>query len=147
MRRRRYPRSNGTARTALVMAFRALRRQGYIARMNHLCCSSCAGYSIGTAAEERVAAGRAAPTGAVYWHRQDEAGYRESGKMYVRFGGIHTERFGLLGKKDAEVAADILAALRDVAASASASGLSGVTVEWCGDTGRCIEVLDAGRTR
>ena len=53
--------------TRIGKAFAALRRQGYIARQNYLCCGTCAGAAIATDIKEK----RLKPRGAVFYTKQD----------------------------------------------------------------------------
>lgn len=62
-------------RAKLRKAFVALRRQGYVARMNYLCCQGC-----GSAAMDLKD-----KKGGVFWHHQDDDGFKEDGELYIAF--------------------------------------------------------------
>lgn len=66
-------------RAALVEAFKELRKENLVARMNFSCCMSCASYELGQMVEKKDAAG------AVYWHRQDNDGFKECGELHLRY--------------------------------------------------------------
>jgi len=75
-------------RRKLKDVFQELRKEhGFIARMNYLCCSTCAGYALWNQLEETVKKGRKRPEGITYWHRQDEDGLWDSGHIYLAYGG------------------------------------------------------------
>ena len=62
-------------RAKLRKAFVALRRQGYVARMNFWCCQGC-----GSSAMELKG-----KKGGVFWHHQDDDGFKEDGELYIAF--------------------------------------------------------------
>lgn len=68
-------------RWALGRSFKALRKQGVIARMNFRCCGGCASSELGAALEKHVK-----KIGAAYWHQQDDARLREGHSLYIGFG-------------------------------------------------------------
>lgn len=63
-------------REKIRQAFRELRSQGYIARMNFLCCSSCAWYEITEGKNEDEI------SKVVFFHQQDNESFR--GDMLAR---------------------------------------------------------------
>jgi len=117
--------------------FKALRKKQIIARMDHLCCSSCAGYSLATKLDEMPEAKAKKKIGFAYWHGQDEESYQKYGTLTIRYGGIDTRRYpdrdketGIDSKKIGEmIVAEFLAA--------------GVPVKWNGDPNKCIFVGDS----
>ena len=68
-------------RAALRAAFQDLRRRGYFARMNWLCCQTCGWAAI---PPERT-------NKAVFYHRQDAASLEEAGGTYVAWSGDGAE--------------------------------------------------------
>jgi hypothetical protein len=75
-------------RKRLRAAFADLRKAGYLARQNYLCCYGCAGYALTGRAAELVAAGKAV-RGAVFYHRQDADDLAKLGRCYLGFGPLH----------------------------------------------------------
>lgn len=133
MTRRRYRPSisTGEARDKVKQVFKTLRRSGFVARMNFLCCSSCAGYVLG----ERLDASTDKEY-AAYWHRQDEERYHETGYLYIRyfFGG-----HGDVLDADEQKAKDIEAGNK----IAAVLTVYEVAYRWNGDPTRAIEVFDS----
>jgi len=76
---------NGKA--LLAKAFADLRKQGFVAKQNFMCCSSCACASIWTDIEK--APGKY--IGAVYYHKQDTDHLKESGEFCVGFGPMNVD--------------------------------------------------------
>lgn len=73
------------SRDAILRAFKRLRSQNIRTRANFWCCGSCASAAIDSLDTERKKKGLKPYDGAVYWHRQSEEGFRESGSVYVYF--------------------------------------------------------------
>jgi hypothetical protein len=73
-----------------VMAVMAeMRKLGYVARANFMCCGGCAGSAISKDTAKNVLAGKKKlPAGGVFWHRQDEESFREHGELNIRYGRI-----------------------------------------------------------
>jgi hypothetical protein len=69
-------------------AFQQLRTaDGFIARGNYLCCSSCAGYAIGTDAR------KSGHKFCAFWHKQDEEHFRDGKEpsLAIRYGAINND--------------------------------------------------------
>lgn len=64
--------------TNITTAFANLRRQGFLARANFLCCQGCAWSEVEKLGESRHAA--------VFFTRQDAHDLREKGRVYIAFG-------------------------------------------------------------
>ena len=77
--------TNDDVKDALTEAFKAMRKDGILARQNFSCCGGCASYELGTKLEEAKAAGKP-KVGTVYYHRQDAEGLRRDGTVYLGFG-------------------------------------------------------------
>lgn len=76
MRHQKLDESAPMVRQKIGVAFRALRKSGYIARQNFMCCMGC-GFA-------------AMPEGtkkAVFYHRQDADRLSSSGRCYIAWGG------------------------------------------------------------
>lgn len=71
--------------TNFTRAFRQLRKDGYIALQNHLCCSTCACYDI----SERLASKGVDPDKGLYayYHVQDADSFRKTGGCYIGWQG------------------------------------------------------------
>lgn len=130
MRRIRRPsRGTGEARNGVKEAFQELRRLGYLARMNFWCCSTCAGYALGQMWDKK-------PTkkGAIYFHRQNEEYYWESGRLHIHyFGGRTGDNGEEATRKTKEVGEAIVNTLVK----------RGITYRWNGSSDRAIEVFDS----
>ena len=74
--------------TNLTLAFKDLRRKGYFARMNFLCCQSC-----GWAAVPNSAAN------AVFYHAQDHERFKEGEDLYLAWMGNAYEIIGILHRR------------------------------------------------
>jgi hypothetical protein len=62
-------------RGALRWAFKVLRRQGFFARMNFWCCSTCGCAAIPDGTQQWV-----------FFHKQDNDGLNRTGQTYLTFG-------------------------------------------------------------
>jgi hypothetical protein len=79
-------------RPRLTAAFRALRRQGFIARQNYACCSSCAAHRLAKDVLGFTPTKLMKLQGAVYYHRQDADALLHaylSGRLHLRYGQVH----------------------------------------------------------
>lgn len=93
MRRNESP-HYGDAKERIGKAFRALRKLGYVARQNYLCCGSCAAYQIGLDLEKKGVG--EADRKAVYFCRQSEATLKETGGVWINWSGNGHEIAGVL---------------------------------------------------
>lgn len=93
----------------LRTAFAILRKNGYIARMNFLCCQSCAGYALSEKAHELAERGKEIK-GVVFYHKQDEENLQRSGECFLAFGDIthDDKKYGLSTKQVGKIASIIL---------------------------------------
>jgi hypothetical protein len=85
--RRRYRSRPVINKANLDAAFKCLRGTGLLARQSFMCCSSCAGYQMALDAKKLDDAGKA-PTGCVFYHKQDAENLREGQDFYLAFGQI-----------------------------------------------------------
>jgi len=83
-------------RDRLIKVFRELRKEGFLARANFMCCRNCAGSELACRAEELYEKGKKVK-GAVFWTRQDEENLRNNGRMYISYGPCITRKYGLIG--------------------------------------------------
>ena len=127
-------------KTKLNAAFKALRKEGFLAHQNFLCCSSCAGTQLANTAEKLKDKGTEIK-GIVFYHRQDaevlrETGrgilrYRRGGNLMIRFGNVDTTKHGELGLPTTEVGAIVCKAFAD----------QGLEFQWNGSESSCIQVV------
>jgi hypothetical protein len=82
--------------------FKALRKEGYIARQNFMCCGGCASAALGDALDKAALDGKP-KKGAVYYHRQDAERMDEG--VYLGFGAADVD--GLPATEEAEDAVGI----------------------------------------
>lgn len=85
--------------TKLNQVFRALRKQGFIARQNFMCCGNCAGSQIASDITEMLDKGkdRGKILGCVFYHRQDAERFRQGDDLYLAFGSVDTQKYGEVG--------------------------------------------------
>ncbi len=130
----------------ITTGFAALRKLGYLARQNHLCCSSCAATAIAGYVQEMPDSAKAKLKGAVYYHQQDGdvLKHTQMRPLHLRYGQVHVyaddrtvQKYGLAEVVIGEAVVHTLRA-------------HGLRVHWDGDpnqtitvTGLSNEVLDA----
>lgn len=119
-----------TDKDKVKAAFKALRKIGYIARQNFLCCSGCANAQLANEVEAK--GGDLETAKHVYYHQQCNDAFRDKrddltpdlhGVLFIHWQGDGVE---------------IVRALRE-------QGLDAIWPD--GDSGRCIEVRPTGGTR
>ena len=114
----------------LKKAFKDLRKEDkLLARMNFLCCSTCAGYELATIATNLYEKGKKV-NGCVFWNRQSHRTFLEKGKLSLQYGPLHTEKFGVIGLDTKEVGKIVCKKLEKY----------GIKYEWNGDPDRTILV-------
>ena len=108
----------------LTQAFADLRKMGFIARQNFMCCSSCAGYKIAVDIEKMIKGGKKKEkiTGCVYYNKQSGKTLRDGGAFYLQYGQVNTEKYGDVGLPTVECGRLIVEALVK----------NGLEVEWDG---------------
>lgn len=84
-------------RTLVLEVFKDLRKLGFVAKANYLCCSSCAGYAIAEEVGKMTEEEAAELKGCVYWHQQDEESIKNVGLLDLRYGQIDTHQHGKVG--------------------------------------------------
>lgn len=110
-----------TNRERLTAMFASLRRQGYAARQNFLCCGSCAAAVLCDAVRAKQL------RGAVFYHRREgERLAQGAERVYLSYGAGE----GATDEQDLAVALDVL----------SAAYNQGLAVKWDGKTGTCVQV-------
>lgn len=113
------------ARTKLRRAFVSLRRLGLKARANYLCCQGCGNAALSETFDKK-------DVGGVFWHHQDDAGFREDGDVYLAF-------FLNNGPKDVDPSAELVGHM-----IVDALTEQGLDVEWNGDSDERIHVYAEG---
>jgi len=83
-------------RQRLLEVFKELRKEGFLARANFMCCQSCAGYDLAERATKLRDKGKVIK-GVVYWTRQDEEDLRRHNKVYLAYGPCDTGKYGTIG--------------------------------------------------
>ena len=138
--RRRISKGDIETREKVVAAFKDLRKDGFIARANFMCCGSCAGYDLAEKATEMVDKGKH-PKGCIFWHKQDEESYWAGGFLHLRYGEFNTAKHGTIGLPSEAVGSALIEALEK-------QGLKrGLDIEWDGDTNKTIIVKSRSITR
>lgn len=89
----------------LNIAFQTMRKAGLLARQNYLCCQTCGGYAMSTAATELIDKGtkKEEIKGCVYYHNQDNERKRDGGNFNLAYGEIDTTKYGDVGMSTKEV--------------------------------------------
>jgi co-chaperonin GroES (HSP10) len=116
----------------LNSAFRALRKDGLVARQAFMCCQNCAGTKIANDITVMPEEKRKAIKGTVFYTKQDAEPQREG--LYLAFGPIETSAHGTIGEDTVAVGKRTVKALQD----------AGLTVEWDGTANKRIFVEDVG---
>lgn len=108
----------------LDAAFRALNRNGVLARQNFSCCSNCGEAEIGGEMAEAKGGGRRV-VGYAFYHMQDTESAVAGHGIYIKYGAtkVDATQTKLIGRK----IADTLTA-------------AGLKPEWDGDPGTCVVV-------
>lgn len=111
----------------LKYLFQDLRKQGYVAKVNFSCCSSCGSY------ECRELAIKQKKTKIVFYHRQGEEGLKYNGNVYLH-------HFTIVGDENLQDASDKSSAeqIVDIAKKYPA-----IVTEWSGDVNKCILIKRA----
>lgn len=107
-------------RPLVAKAFKTLRRSGLICRMAFKCCMSCA------CAELEPMLKKSGKRAAVYFHRQDDASFRDGYELHIRYAPLDGEdipAWKALGQ-------EVVEALKE----------QGLVVEWDGDVYNTIVV-------
>ena len=107
------------------MVFKELRREGYLARMNYLCCCTCVNCNLSQKAEELEKIGKKVE-GIVYYHQQGEQDLWEYGNVCLYYGTLKDD--------DQERTADKTIGEQVVKRFQS----TGVNVKWDGNPGTAI---------
>lgn len=115
----------------LNTAFKELRRMGFVARQNFLCCQTCAGSVILEKLNEAKAKGRM-KAGYVYYHRQDADDLKEYGDCYLAFGSGDPDSSGKQDRKESKkVGFQVVEVLNK----------AGITTKWDGNPNTRIQVV------
>jgi len=122
--------SHTDMRVKVRSSFAELRKKGYLARMNHLCCQNCAGYDLACVAEKKKDKGIEV-RGCVFYHRQDEETWRKYNKLYLAYGILGTQKHGDIGIPTVDQGHEIKEVLEK----------HGLIVEWDGDEDQRIYVV------
>ena len=80
--------SNPIDKSRITKAFSELRKLGYFARQNFLCCQSCAWYEVPKDKSEKV----------VFYHNQDNDNLKSEGKCHLAWAGDGNEIVSVLNK-------------------------------------------------
>lgn len=128
--------TNGDKLNAL---FRLLRREGLVARQNHLCCGGCAAASIGEMARARGL------RGGVYYHQQDAEALRPTNVWGVRTRKLGDEvvRLGF-GAADGEGEKRDALTVEIGETICKAAARVGLATRWNGSAHERIQVLLPG---
>jgi hypothetical protein len=121
--------------SALNRAFKELRKMGFLARQNFLCCNTCGDSASATQAEKLIdkdAANRDKIKGTVFYHKQATQSMNKGCDLFVNYGQLDTCRFGAIGISDLLVGKTACEVFRK----------HGLNVIWDGDTARKIQIVN-----
>ncbi len=122
-------------RAKVVKVFSGLRKKGYLARANFLCCQGCAGYAMAEKAEDLLKSKkkkRDQIRGSVFWHKQDEGTYWERGTLFLAYGDLEINGYRKpVGIPTVDVGHEVCKALSD----------AGIPYDWNGDSNTRIEII------
>ena len=104
-------------RANIRKAFAALRKEHLICKMNFSCCMGCACAELSPIVDEKKL------KGAVYFHRQDNAAFNESGRLTIRY-------FTRTNSQDCKKLGELIVMYLTE---------NGVATKWDGDPTRTIE--------
>lgn len=119
-----------TTKEKITDVFRALRKQGIVAKQSFSCCQSCARYELAEAFDGAPASSRAKMKGCVFYTRQDAPVFRTGGTLYLRYGQLHGDRNGDSELTTMQVGEIVVEALRQ----------HGLDPRWDGKDTSAIEV-------
>ncbi len=134
-------------KSRLSRAFALMRRDGFVARQNFLCCRNCAGTRIAYDLRAYSAEKRATCKGAVFYTRQDAEGlaprdrfWRGSGReefsLHIAFGQVD-----FAAKDDGAMIAVGVNAVIIGRALVEQLGRCGLRTNWNGSEETCVEVV------
>lgn len=115
------------------IAFRALRKQGLLARQRFMCCQGCALNKLSQEFNARDDDDK--PAGYAFFHKQDAKMLDEHGRVYLAFGVFGRQR--RTGRSAADVGKLVVEACE----------AAGCPVDWSGDAGTRILVWRDENTR
>ena len=107
--------------------FKELRREGYLARMNYLCCGTCACSSLPSRSEELEKNGKEIK-GVIFYHEQSEEGLWDYGNVCIYF-GTHKDQDDMR-TTDRKMGEYLVNKFKD----------AGVDVEWDGSPRKAIQL-------
>ena len=101
-----------TSKKLLRNVFSRLRKLGYLARQNFLCCQNCAGAELTNQAEELFEDGTTIK-GVVYYHQQDAERINEFGEVYLAYGQAESSEKGPIGSSSLKVGEQVIKVLEE----------------------------------
>lgn len=115
-------------RAKLLKVFADLRKEGFIARANHLCCQNCAGYDLAERVSKMPPEKAKKIKGVVFWHNQDEQDIWDNGHVFLAYRDMDTEGHGRIGMPTKVVGTHIVAGIEK----------AGLKCDWNGDPAQRI---------
>jgi len=102
-------------KTNLSKAFAKLRKMGYLAKQNYMCCSNCAGHAMTEIASGMIDAGKPKDEirGSVFYHKQDTQHLRDGGDLYIAYGEMNSQAHGEIGISNVEAGKEVLKVLNE----------------------------------
>jgi len=119
-------------KTNLSKAFAKLRKMGYLAKQNYMCCQNCAGSAMTEKASTMIDAGK--PKDEIrccaFYHHQDAEYLKEGGDLYIAYGVMDSKAHGEIGIPSKEAGREIVNVFNEC----------GLETVWDGSDGQRIKV-------
>jgi hypothetical protein len=125
-----------TPKSNLDKAFSELRKLGFIAKQNFMCCGGCAGDSLANRLKDMSKDARERVQGVLFYTKQDAADLRKNGDFYLHYGTItvyfdngKSKTYGRPTKEVGEAVVEVFSKY-------------GIKTEWNGDPNEKIHVTE-----
>lgn len=118
----------------LAAAFRAMRREGLLAKQNYQCCQNCGGYAVTLEAVDLIKSGKVKMKyhikGCCFYHDQDNDNLKVGQPFMLAYGDMDSTEFGKIGLPTEEVGKIVVKCLE----------AEGIEIEWdgTGDQRICV---------
>lgn len=115
----------------LAAAFRAMQKEGLLAKQNYQCCQNCGGYAVTSEAVDLIKSGKKKKIkGCCFYHDQDNDNLKVGQPFMLAYGDMDSTEFGKIGLPTEEVGKIVVKCLE----------AEGIEVEWdgSGNTRICV---------
>ena len=119
----------------LAAAFRAMRKEGLLAKQNYKCCQNCGGCALTIEAVNLLKSGKVKMKyhikGCCFYHNQDNTNLKAGEPFMLAYGDMDSTEYGKIGLPTEKVGNIVTKCLDE----------AGVTWEWDGTAGQRIAVM------